>query len=144
MGGDQLHVMVADVIKSLDTVDKSFLGCALGRLGLPSWFRKVYFSCHNQVRLRFKFAAGLGESWCRDGGIPLCCPLSMVFIVALPVPWCRHLEALPSLGPSFMRTTSSAVLSVQMSSSLLGSLLSMLGLSVRMSPLHLQSLLGEL
>ena len=42
-GGDQLHVMVADVIKSFDTVDMSILDCALGRLGLPDWFRKVYF-----------------------------------------------------------------------------------------------------
>ena len=32
-GGDQLHVMVADVIKSFDTVDRSILDCALGRLG---------------------------------------------------------------------------------------------------------------
>ena len=42
-GTDQLHVMVADVIKSFDTVDRSILDCALGRLGLPGWFRKVYF-----------------------------------------------------------------------------------------------------
>ena len=69
-GGDQLHVMVADVIKSFDTVDRSVLDCVLGRLGLPDWFRKVYFSFHGQVRLRFKLAAGLGERWCRDGGIP--------------------------------------------------------------------------
>ena len=41
-GGDQLHVMVADVIKSFDTVDKSILDCTLGPLGLPGWFRKVY------------------------------------------------------------------------------------------------------
>ena len=33
-GGDQLHVMVADVIKSFDTVDRSILDCALGRLGI--------------------------------------------------------------------------------------------------------------
>ena len=50
------------VIKSFDTVERSILDCALGRLGLPAWFRKVYFSYHNQVRLRFKLAAGLGES----------------------------------------------------------------------------------
>ena len=52
-GGDQLHVMVADVIKSFDTVDRSILDCALGRLWLPNWFRKVHFSFHSQVRLRF-------------------------------------------------------------------------------------------
>ena len=98
-GGDQLHVMVADVIKSFDTVDRSILDCALGRLGLPDWFRRVYFSFLSQVRLRFKLAAGLGEPWCRDGGIPQGCPLSMVFIVALYVPWCRHLESLPDIKP---------------------------------------------
>ena len=78
-GGDQLHVMVADVIKSFDTVDRSILDCALGRLGLPDWFREVYFSFHSQVRLRFKLAAGLGEPWCRDGGIPQGCPSAYDF-----------------------------------------------------------------
>ena len=75
------------------------MDCALGRLGLPGWFRKVYFSFHSQVRLWFKLAAGLGEPWCRDGGIPQGCPLSMIFIVALYVPWCRHLESLPDVKP---------------------------------------------
>ena len=42
-GGGQLHVMVADVIKSFDTVDRSIMDCTLGRLGLPDWFSKVYF-----------------------------------------------------------------------------------------------------
>ena len=96
---DQLHVVVADVIKSFDTVDRSILDCALGRLGLPDWFLKVYFSYHAHVRLRFKLATGLGESWCTDGGIPQGCPLSMVFIVALYVPRCRRLEAMPAFKP---------------------------------------------
>ena len=95
-GGDQLHVMVADVIKSFDTVDRSILHCTLGRLGLPDWFRKAHFAHHSQFRLRFKLAAGLvGEPWCRDGGIPQGCPLGVVFVVALYVPWCRHLESMP-------------------------------------------------
>ena len=42
---------------------------------------------------------GLGEPWCRDGGIPQGCLLSMIFIVALCVPWCRHLDALPDVKP---------------------------------------------
>ena len=98
-GGDQFHVMVADVIKSFGTVVRSILDCAFRRLGLPDWFRKVYFSFHSQVRLRFKLAAGLGEPWCRDGGILQGCPLSMVFIVALYIPWCRHLDSLPDVKP---------------------------------------------
>ena len=99
VGGDQLHVMVADVIKSLDTVDRSILDSALGRLALPAWFRKVYFAHHSQFRLRFKLAVGLGEPLCLDGGVPQGCPLSVVFIVALHVPWCRHLETLPDVKP---------------------------------------------
>ena len=87
----QVHLFVADVIKSFDTVDIGILDCALGRLGLPGWFRKVYFAYHNEVGLRFKLATGVGEAWTRDGGIPQGCPLSMVFIVALYVPWCRYL-----------------------------------------------------
>ena len=61
--------------------------------GLPSWFRHAYFEYHSHVRLRFKLAAGLGQSWTRDGGNPQGCPLSMMFIVALYLPWCRYLGA---------------------------------------------------
>ena len=81
-GGDQLHVMVASVIKSFDTVDRSILDCALGRLGVLDGFRRAYFSFNSRVRLRFELATGLGEPWCRDVGIPQGCPLSMLFIVA--------------------------------------------------------------
>ena len=98
-GGDQLHVIVADVIESFDTVVRSILDCSVERLGLPSWFRKVHFSFNCQVRLRFKLAAGSGEFWCRDGSIPQGCPLSMVSKVALYVPWCRRLEAMPCTKP---------------------------------------------
>ena len=34
------HIFVADVVKSFDTVDRDILDCALGRLGLPAWFRR--------------------------------------------------------------------------------------------------------
>ena len=98
-GSDQLHVMVADVIKSFDNVDRSILDCTLGRLGLPDWFLKVYFSFHSQVRLRFKLAAGLGEPWCRDGGIPQGLSFEYDFHCTSLCPWCRHLESLPDVKP---------------------------------------------
>ena len=79
-----MSFMVADVIKSFDAVERSILDCALGRLG--------HFAYHDRVRLRFKLAA-------RDGGIPQGCSLSMVFIVAVYVPWCRRLEAMPAMKP---------------------------------------------
>ena len=98
-GGDQLHVMVADVIKSFDTVDRSTLDCALGRLGsLPDFGRSIFLLMIRFV-LRPKLAAGLGEPWCRDCGIPQGCPLSMIFIVAHHVPWCRHLDSVPDVKP---------------------------------------------
>ena len=84
--------MVADVIKSFDTVDRSVLDCTLGRLGLPDWFRKAYLAYHSQVRLRFKLV-GMGVF------IPQGCPLSVVFTVALYVPLCRHLEVMPDVKP---------------------------------------------
>ena len=46
VGGDQLHVMVAVVIKSFDTVDRSILDCARGS-------GRSIFSFYNQVRLWF-------------------------------------------------------------------------------------------
>ena len=49
--------------------------------------------------MRFRLASGLGESWTRDGGIPQGCPLSMMFIVALYLPWCRYLAAHGGVQP---------------------------------------------
>ena len=66
---------------------------------MPGWFRHAYFEYHAHVRLRFKLAAGLGEPWTRDGGIPQGCPLSMMFIVALYLPWCRYLSAQVGVEP---------------------------------------------
>ena len=93
------HIFVADVVKSFDTVGRDSLDGALGRLGLPAWFRRVYFSFHIDVRLRFKHVAGLGVAWKREGGIHQGCPLSMVFIVALYTPWCRYLESQTDISP---------------------------------------------
>ena len=57
-------------------------------------------SCLNaHVRLRFKLASGLGEPWTRDGGIPQGCPLSMMFIVALYLPWCKYIAAQEGVEP---------------------------------------------
>ena len=94
-----VHLFVADVIKSFDTVDRGVLDSVLSSLGLPGWFRHAYFEYHAHVRLRFKLAAGLGEPWTRDGGIPQGCPLSMMFIVALYLPWCRYLSAQVGVEP---------------------------------------------
>ena len=54
-----VHLSVADVIKSFDTVDRCVLDGVLSRLGLPAWFRHAYFQYHAHVRLRFKLASGL-------------------------------------------------------------------------------------
>ena len=94
-----VHLLVADVVKSFDTVDRGILDRVLSSLGLPAWFRHAYFEYHAKVRLRFKLAAGLGEPWTRDGGIPQGCPLSMMFIVALYLPWCKYLGELPDVSP---------------------------------------------
>ena len=94
-----VHLFVADVVKSFDTVVRGILDCVLSSLGLPGWFRHAYFEYHSRVRLRLKLAAGLGELWTRDGGIPEGCPLSMMFIVALYLPWCKYLSAQVGVQP---------------------------------------------
>ena len=94
-----VQIFVADVIKSFDTVDRCILHRVLSGLGLPVWFRHAYFEFHAHVRLRFKLSSGLGVLWTRDGGIPQGCPLSMMFIVALYLPWCRYLAAQEGVQP---------------------------------------------
>ena len=77
-----IHLCVADVIKSFDIVDPGFLDRVLSSLGMLGWFRHAYFVFHAHVRLPFKLASGLGEPWTRHGGIPQGCPLSS-FVFAL-------------------------------------------------------------
>ena len=38
-----VHLFVADVVKSFDTVDRGVLDRVLSSLGLPAWFRHAYF-----------------------------------------------------------------------------------------------------
>ena len=54
-----VHLFVADVIKSFDMVDRGMLDKVLSSLGLPGWFRHAYSEYHSHVRLLFKLAAGL-------------------------------------------------------------------------------------
>ena len=65
-----VHLFVADVIKSFDTVDRGILDRVLSSLGLPGWFRHAYLEYHAHVRLRFKLASGLGRSWDSGWGYP--------------------------------------------------------------------------
>ena len=94
-----VHIFVADVVKSFDAVDRGSLDHVLGRLGLPGWFRHVYFEYHARVRLRFKLSCGFGQSWTGDGGLSQGCPLSTILFVALYLPCCRYLEAFHGVKP---------------------------------------------
>ena len=51
-----IHLFVADVIKSFDTVDRRILDRVLSGLGLPGWFRHVYF-------LSITLMLGCGLCW---------------------------------------------------------------------------------
>ena len=78
-----VHLFVADVVESFDTVDMGVLDLVLSSLDLPGWFRHAHFQFHSHVRLRFELATGLGQPWTRDGGIPQGCPLSMMFFCCI-------------------------------------------------------------
>ena len=127
-----IHLFVADVIKSFDTVDRDILDRVLSSLGLPGWFRHAYLEYHAHVRLRFKLAAGLGEPWTRDGGIPQGCPLSMMFIVALYLPFVGIWLLRRGWSRSYMLMTLSVSLGILFSFCvLLSSPLAMFGWLVR-------------
>ena len=98
-GGDQLHVMVADVIKSFDTVDRSFWIVLCVAWDCLTGFVRYIFLFIVRFVSGLSLLLGLVSRGVGMGGIPQGCPLSMVFIVALYVPWCRHLDALPSVKP---------------------------------------------
>ena len=59
-----VHIVVADVVKSFDTVDRGILDYVLRRIGLPGGFGMRIFA---RVMLRFKLSCGLGQSWTGDG-----------------------------------------------------------------------------
>ena len=86
------------VIKSCDTVDRSIMDCALGRLGLPSWFREGYFACS----LVLPPECGLYCYPCMypgAGGWRLCPPLSPSFtLIILSVVLCVPMPYLVRLG----------------------------------------------
>ena len=77
-----VHLFVADVVKSFDTVDRGVLDRVLSSLGLPAWFRHAYFQYHAGVRLRFKLAVGLALSGVLDSGwirdVPQGCPKQLL------------------------------------------------------------------
>ena len=73
-----VHLFVADVAESFDTVDRGVLDKVLSSLRLPGWFRHAYFEYPR---------------------IPQGCFVSMVFIVALYLPWCRYLGAQEGVEP---------------------------------------------
>ena len=56
-----VHLFVAAVVKSFDTVDRGILDRVLSGLGLPGWFRHACFEYHAHVLLRFKLSSW---TWC--------------------------------------------------------------------------------
>ena len=69
------HIFVADVVKSFDTVDRDILDCALGRLGLPAWFRRVYFSFIEMFVIVFNLLLDWGSLGSAMGAFPKDVPL---------------------------------------------------------------------
>ena len=94
-----VHLFVADVIKSFDIVDRGVLDRILSSLGLSGFF---HFEYHALVRLRFKLASGLGEPWTRDGEILPRVPFEHDV-------YCRFVRALVSVSCCTWRSSATAV-----------------------------------
>ena len=75
-----VHIFVAKVVKSFDTVDHGLLDYVLSRLGLPGWSRNAYIlKTMPKVRLGSKLASGLGQSLTRDR-----------YLAGVPAEYCFH------------------------------------------------------
>ena len=61
--------------------------------------RMPILSVMQKLGLGLSLLLAWGKPWTWDGGIPQGCPLSMMFIVALYLPWCRCLTELPDVSP---------------------------------------------
>ena len=85
-----VHIFLLLMKWCLVTLDRGILDHVLGSLGLPCWFRRMYFKYHARISL----ADGLGESSTRDGGILQGCSVSRMVcsFLALYVLWCRYLD----------------------------------------------------
>ena len=95
-----VHLFVADVRKSFDTVDPEYFGslsCVV--LGFLAGFAMLILSTMLMSSCGLSWRLALVRPWTRDGGIPQGCPLSMMFIVALYLPWCRYLAAHGGVRP---------------------------------------------
>ena len=77
-----VHLFVADVIKSFDTVERGILDRVLSSLGLPAWLRYAFLSTMLML--------GCGLSW----------HLVLVSVgLALYLPWCQYLAAHEGVQP---------------------------------------------
>ena len=96
---DDFHIFVADIVKSYDTVDRDILDCVLGDLAfLPGFVR---FTSLFTGKFGYGLSLLLVWEWLGHGmgASTQDCPLSMVFIVSLYAPWCRHLENVKGIPP---------------------------------------------
>ena len=94
-----IHLFVADVIKSFDTVDRAILDRVLSSLGLPAWFRHAYFSSMHMLGCGSSLLLGFVSHGPGVGGIHQGCPLSMMFLVAVYLPSCKYLAAQERVEP---------------------------------------------
>ena len=92
-----IHLFVAGVVKSFDTVDREILDRVLSILRLPGWFRRVHFEFHSHVRLRFKlgcwFRPALDQGWGYSSRVSFehdvhCCFVFALVLVFRGAGWC--------------------------------------------------------
>ena len=91
----------ADVIKSFDTVDRGkYSGSGLEQLGLALLgFRMLTLSSMLMLGCGSSLLLGLVNRGLGMVGSPNGCQLSMMFVVALCLPWCKYLAAQEGAEP---------------------------------------------
>ena len=99
-------IIVANVVKLFDTFDRYISDCALGKRGLPDWFRggSLRFSQGSLAPIQTWHWIGCCLEW-RWWHYPMMPTQHGLHGFALYALWCRHLESLKGITLCFTRMT---------------------------------------
>ena len=82
-----------DIMKCFDQIQRDLLYSVARRAGFPEPALQAYQAYHEAVQCYNSISGAPGKPYHKPTSIPQGCPLSMVFIALLMVPWTKMVEA---------------------------------------------------
>ena len=83
----------ADLFKCFDQIPRELIYMLALHLGLDPKILFAYRRFQENLQMRNAIAGGLGKQFMKPCGIPQRCPLSMMFIALIMLPWLKTVKA---------------------------------------------------